>query len=307
MEVIDEIISELANTNNSLNPALFKALVLARQIHNSEFEMWANSELNGYTDKNILPSYRKIKATIRGTFINLNVKYNNSQVPLLDFDSETETALTTMFLYQSVSTLEKIRDTADKSLLIQPFPPQIVSVIENNWKAAGNPFLQLVQCQQSVNALVTNEIISQVRTKLFDFLIKYNQNKGISTDISIIKKKEEIIQYMSQTIITTTGDGNVINTGNHVTQHNQISIGVKNKKELSEYLEGIGVAEEDRNELLTIVETELPDQSTGRFGNKVNQWITKMLSKALEGTWNIAKETAVSVLSDAVKKYYGID
>ncbi len=289
MEVIDEIISELANTNNSLNPALFKALVLARQIHNSEFEMWANSELNGYTDKNILPSYRKIKATIRGTFINLNVKYNNSQVPLLDFDSETETALTTMFLYQSVSTLEKIRDTADKSLLIQPFPPQIVSVIENNWKAAGNPFLQLVQCQQSVNALVTNEIISQVRTKLFDFLIKYNQNKG------------------SQTIITTTGDGNVINTGNHVTQHNQISIGVKNKKELSEYLEGIGVAEEDRNELLTIVETELPDQSTGRFGNKVNQWITKMLSKALEGTWNIAKETAVSVLSDAVKKYYGID
>ncbi len=32
-----------------------------------------------------------------------------------------------------------------------------------------------------------------------------------------------------------------------------------------------------------------------------------MVTKALEGTWKVAKETAVSVLSDAVKKYYGID
>ncbi|MFN8713026.1 MAG: hypothetical protein ACK5Z2_09265, partial [Bacteroidota bacterium] len=150
--------------------------------------------------------------------------------------------------------------------------------------------------------------LAHVRASLLEFMFKIDAEFGDITKIEDCQKNEQKITHiMNKTIITTKGDGNVINTGNNVTQHNQISIGVKNKKELSEYLEGIGVVEEDRSELLTIVDTEVPDQSTGSFGNRVNQWIAKMVTKALEGTWKVAKETAVSVLSDAVKKYYGID
>lgn len=308
MELINTIINELIDAEKSLSNPLLKTAFLAHKIKNVQLSEWVNSELKGYNDETTLPPYRKIKANIRGTFINVNIKYTNQPVPLSGFDPEMEQQLRQLNFFQSITTLEQMKENSSKTILAHPFSAEMVGIIGKNWIEYGNPYLQLISCEKYIDGTASNEIVARVRASLLEFMFKIDTEFGDITKIEDLQKNgKEIKQIMSQTIITTTGDGNVINTGNHVTQNNQISIGLKNKKELSEYLEGIGVVEEDRNELLTIVDAELPDQSTGRFGNKVNEWITKMLSKALEGTWNIAKETAVSILSDAVKKYYGID
>jgi hypothetical protein len=308
MELINTIINELIDAEKSLSNPLLKTAFLAHKIKNVQLSEWVNSELKGYNDETTLPSYRKIKANIRGTFINANIKYTNQPVPLSGFDPEMEQQLRQLNFFQSITTLEQMKENSSKTILAHPFSAEMVGIIGKNWIEYGNPYLQLISCEKYIDGTASNEIVARVRASLLEFMFKIDTEFGGLTEIEDLQKNgKEIKQIMSQTIITTTGDGNVINTGNNVTQHNQISIGVKNKKELSEYLEGIGVVEEDRSELLTIVDAEVPDQSTGSFGNRVNQWIAKMVTKALEGTWKVAKETAVSVLSDAVKKYYGID
>jgi hypothetical protein len=308
MELINTIINELIDAEKSLSNPLLKTAFLAHKIKNIQLSEWVNSELKGYNDVNTLPSYRKFNGLIRGTYINGSYKVTDQLIPLSGFDSEIKQQLKQMNIFSSITTLEELKNKSSNSIITFRFSAEMVGLIEKKLKRNGNPYLQLISCERYIDGTASNDIIANVRNSLLQFMLKIDAEFGGLTEIEDLQKNgKEIKQIMSQTIITTTGDGNVINTGNHVTQHNQISIGVKNKKELSEYLEGIGVVEEDRSELLTIVDTEVPDQSTGSFGNRVNQWIAKMVTKALEGTWKVAKETAVSVLSDAVKKYYGID
>lgn len=64
--------------------------------------------------------------------------------------------------------------------------------------------------------------------------------------------------------------------------------------------------EDDINELLAVIDTEIPNTEKGTFGYKVNLWIGKMINKALDGSWQVAIGAAGSFLADAVQSYYGM-
>jgi hypothetical protein len=42
-----------------------------------------------------------------------------------------------------------------------------------------------------------------------------------------------------------------------------------------------------------------------KFGQEVNNWIKKMLGKAVDGSWNIPVGTAGLLLTNAIASYYG--
>jgi len=121
-----------------------------------------------------------------------------------------------------------------------------------------------------------------------------------------IRSEEQISTIMNQTIINTSGDGNVVNTGEKARISAKINITKGNKDELIKYLKDYGISEEDTSELATIIDTEQPDASKMTFGEKVNAWIQKMLGKALDGTWSIGLGAAGNLLAEAIKLYYGI-
>ena len=69
MGLLDDIRSDLTKQSADLSVTLRKAKVLASAIGLPEFRDWVDSELNGYEDRNKLPSYRVHGATSLGYFV----------------------------------------------------------------------------------------------------------------------------------------------------------------------------------------------------------------------------------------------
>ena len=68
MSLLDEIRSDLVNESASLSNTLRKAKILASAIGLPEFREWVDSELDGFNDRDKVPSYRRFTPTNLGTF-----------------------------------------------------------------------------------------------------------------------------------------------------------------------------------------------------------------------------------------------
>ena len=68
----------------------------------------------------------------------------------------------------------------------------------------------------------------------------------------------------------------------------------------------MGLKTSDINGLRSIIDTDAPDAANKRFGPQVNQWLKKMLEKAIDGSWQIGIGTAGGVLAELINSYYGI-
>jgi hypothetical protein len=101
------------------------------------------------------------------------------------------------------------------------------------------------------------------------------------------------------------GDNAVIVVGNNnITNPTQIK---KNDLDaLEQLLLNNQVPKNDIAELKEIVQSEEPDRENKRLGLKANTWISKMISKSLDGSWAIGIGVAGKLLADAIKYYYGL-
>lgn len=59
MGIIQELQAEIINPDADINNILRKALLVSHKLQLTEFEKWIKNELNGYTDTDDLPIFRK--------------------------------------------------------------------------------------------------------------------------------------------------------------------------------------------------------------------------------------------------------
>jgi len=57
--------------------------------------------------------------------------------------------------------------------------------------------------------------------------------------------------------------------------------------------------------LSTALEKDGERKKANNLGNGVTSWIKEMLQKAASGTWDIAKDAASEILTNAISAYYG--
>lgn len=307
MKLVNDIINELIDTEKTISSPLLKTKVLASRLQNEILLNWVSNELKGYDRSDELPDYRKFKGNIVGTFIVGNQQYNGQPVPIIGLDQEFQDDLTDMDFFDSISSLEKLKREDGRGKLEHTFPAEITGLIEENWRKMGNPYLQLVNCKKWVAGNAVEGILACVRNNLLDFMLKIDSEFGNITEIEELKtKREEIATIMNQTIVNTSGDGIIVNTGEKAKISANINITKRSKDELSRRLQEGGVKEEDIAELVEIIDEEEPNFVNKTFGQKVNTWTQKMLGKALDGSWNIGIGAAGSLIAEAVKAYYGI-
>jgi hypothetical protein len=307
MKLISDIINELVDSEKSISSPLLKTKVLASRLQNHELLSWVNNELGNYTDSMNLPEYRKFGCHINGVHINGNTKYTNQPVLVGGLGKEIEKILTTIEFFQSISTLENMLTKNGSGTLELALSAETTNIIQNNIRRMGNPYYQLLSAKKVIGISVVSEMLSTIRNKLLDFMLKLDEDFGNLTEIEELKTKQnEILNIMSQTIIHTSGDGNVVNTGDNSKLKVTIKISKGNKEELRDHLLKNGINENDTNELIEIIDTETPNELTKKFGEKVNTWITKVLGKALNGTWEIGIGTASTMIAEALNSYYGI-
>jgi hypothetical protein len=308
MELISQIINELIDNDKPLNGALLKTKVLASRIQNKELLDWVNKELSGYKSNDSLPEYRKnISTFLKGSFINANMKYTNQPIPTAGMDKEFRKSLNSVEFPDSISGLESLVSHNDSTKLGIPLSAEIIGLISENWREMGNPYLQILNANKVISKGSVIEIISKVQNILLDFMLKVDEQFGSLAEIENLKiKKKEISTIVSQTIINNIGDGNILNTGDKAKVEADINIVTDNKDVLQKKLLEIGVKEEDLAELMEIIDFEKPNIESKKFGEKVNQWTSKMLNKALDRSWNIGIGKAGILLEEAISGYYGI-
>ncbi len=123
--------------------------------------------------------------------------------------------------------------------------------------------------------------------------------------IAEYKKQQQIQQRsMSQVNIHSTGNGSIINTGNHNTIHATLKVSIGDINVLKEELTKNKVPADDIEEIVNIIKEEKPINNM--LGPNSKSWIRKMLDKSMEGSWEIGLATAGGILTEILKKFYGL-
>lgn len=302
MELISDIINELVDSKKTITSPLLKTKVLASKLKNSELLIWVNNELNGYDPHGDTPEYRKCMCDISGTYINGYTQYNDLPLPTAGLPNEFEKSIKQMVFYDSVATLESLHQAELEVVL----SVEVVAFIERNIQRMGNPQFQLLQAKKYTSVGTFVQILSVIRFKLLDFMLKLDEEFGNLIKFEELQQKNKQITIIMNNTIITKGDGNIVNTGDNSKIQTTISISKGDKETLVQKLSESGVAQEDSDELIKIIDTEIPDKKTDKFGSKVNDWIQKMIGKALNGGWQIGIGTAGNLLADLIKSYYGL-
>jgi hypothetical protein len=310
MKLISDIINELVNSQISLQGPFLKTKVLASKIKNETLLNWINKELNGYEDRDSIPDYRKHSCLLVGSWMNgIALNYNqgnNFQFPTSGYGKKMDEILGTMVFPHGISALEEL-SKGDSKVLHIPLSLDFLQIITNRMQKIGNPYMTVTSASKQISSSIVVDILASMRSNLLDFMLMLDDEFGGITDINKLSEQksinEKVTSIMNQTIINANGDGNVVTTGNN----NSISNTVKKGQfeTLQKVLRENGVEQLDINELKEAVETEQTSEEASKPDSKVNQWVKKMLGKAVDGSWQIGLGAAGQLLGDAIKAYLG--
>ena len=311
MELLSGIINDLVDDSISLQRSLLKTKVLASRINNKTLLNWVTSELEGYNEPDsITPTYRKTASNVIGSYINGRAQYKNVAIPIYGLSKDFEDFLTKFDLPSGIQTIESMINQNDTGRVQYGLPAELQKIIENNIRANGNPYFQIIEVHKEASTAFLTEIIATVRSKLLDFALELERTFGIEVDIVALSKKdksinEKITSIMNQTIINTTGHGNIISTGNENDIVSNSTVTISNLESLKNHLKENGVEGNDLDDLIKIIDKDNPIPAEKKFGSKVNEWTKKMLGKSIDGTWKVSISVAGKLLADAIQTCYG--
>lgn len=117
---------------------------------------------------------------------------------------------------------------------------------------------------------------------------------------------------MTQHVTYNIG-GNVGNMANNndnssinQTSTNTVQIIKGDFNSLASNLRNHGVEEADIQELQTIIDVTPLPQSPNEYSSDLKAWVAKMVTKSIDGTWQVAVGAAGSLLATGLQQYFGI-
>jgi len=211
MKLIQDIINELVNAQLPIDGPLLKTKVLASKLQNDTLYVWADREISGYILTEI-PEYRRYQVSLVGTFDGGGNRHTNSTIPTEGLSDKIIESLTNIAFPQSVTSLASLKINSSSGQLIYQLPAEMVGLLEDNWQKFS-PFITLHSASRLCSVIVIDEILTNVRNRLLDFMLKLDHEFGSQAEIDELKEKtEQVNHFLHQTIIIT-GSGNTMNTG----------------------------------------------------------------------------------------------
>jgi hypothetical protein len=298
VKLLDEIIDLLADENSSLNAALLKTKVLMHTIGHAELAEWVNDELNGYSKDKPVPDYRVVAGRVAGNIQNALMIQKNVNLPTYHLPKEFKTWLEKHELREAMSVLQEMTGGTPGSSLHMNLSPEIGAQIS---EAMDSYWVQ--KCWVEISSLQIKNGISQVRSRLLDFALNLRDKIGSVEGI-------EVKAVVAATDVPGMFHGAVFGDNATVVIGNENKIKVNNQKgdfdALAKLLIYKGLSEHDVVELKTAIVSDegKVDAANKSFGPAVKGWISKMMQKAVETSWQIELGVAGGLLTEALKAYY---
>jgi hypothetical protein len=132
LNLVEEIITLASSESASVSTLLRKSLVLAHTLRNDRLKTWAESELNGYEQKNdSVPSYRKTSAQARGLFVGPLGSYINDQpIPPAILEEHHRHWAQELELTQPIAAYE---NATANSKMVFPWPANLTALYQSKF------------------------------------------------------------------------------------------------------------------------------------------------------------------------------
>lgn len=303
MTLLRDIQNSAINSDVRLSDLLRKCKGLATRLQNVEFNVWIDSELNGYQSKNDLPPYRITGCTAKGNLGGpFGAEMRNITIPASCLPEKVRNWAECVYLVQPISSLEELAKTEGDNLLCE-WPGDLIASVAN--KIYSGYSLYAAWMNVPKGAIVA--IIDTVRNRILNFALEIEKAAPDAGEAPPDSKPipEDKVSQVFNTYIA----GNVQNVatgGTNFSQSGEFMVLKGDFIGLSSLLKSQGVAEDDISSLHEAINEDAKKQKTPGFGEKVSGWIGKMLSKAGTAAWEISTSSAGTLLAQAIAQYYGL-
>lgn len=213
MQTISTIIDQLAISENPLSTPLLGTKILASRIKNDDLLQWVNHEIEGYEDADKVPLYRIAPCTLKGSYVNRNVKVTDTALPIPDISDIKKEYFTSTKITQSCSALEYLVKSSNKNGQISyGLNGDIVQYLQHIY-SEQNPFIGLYSASLVTSLSVVYDILATTRSKLLDLMLKLESEYDNSATLRDLSNSNNMINNFVQNIIYNNGNDNIINTG----------------------------------------------------------------------------------------------
>ena len=305
MNQLQEIIQILSSGDEGTTNALMKTKILLFSIGKKELAAWVNHEIDGYPDSVPLPDYRFVGTRILADLNNSVRLYRAFPLPISYLSEDDYNDATRSEVRLSISQIENlVTNAGDSQTLQQPIPLDYALV---KYCKGIDKGYELTRCYKEIPLHNFTSILTQVRSRLLDFILELSDQVSEISDEKNMKEQLKNIDTSSLFRNSIFGDNTVINFGNE----NSFSVNnnvVKNDiASLKEYLSAQGFPKSDVDDLEIAIDEDGPiANNRGEYGQSVSKWMANIANKAVHGTLGIGIAAATQAATEALKKYYNL-
>lgn len=299
MKLVDDLIDLLSDRDPSLTDALMKTKVLLHKLGRKDLAKWVNAELTGYPGDSQIPDYRHLNGHVKGNVTNGIYTQSKHPLPTLQLKPKTRESFERIPIPDSISAIEEL--ASGEGQLQRPIPLEanhlFNEVLTNGYQ------VQLAWCDIGQGQL--SQILTQVRSRLLDFLLELNEQLDDISDDEGVRKIGASQQTASMFNNAIFGDNVTIMVGNHNHQEIRNKINHGDFDSLANVLRENEVQEEQIEELRVAVAADGEvDHANDQLGPNVRSWIKGMLGRAVDASWQIELGIASNLLTAALMKFY---
>jgi len=314
--VLQEVIDELVNIEKSLVSSLMKLKYFAMLIKNDKLLNYTNAELDGYKHgSNELPDYRQAPAKLLVDMQAGSHIHRNLVLPADLVDPKLARLVEKYYFLDGIGAIET-QINQYKAGKIESLGSELqMGALHYLQDGAQKLYKSDIRTAVVAARVVTNPlhlvtIGDTVRARLLAFTMETGDKFGYDIEIISFRKNavenNNIINNYMSTEIKNTGDGNVINTGDHSSLTSTITITKGDFQKLNDALRQQGIEQGDIDELKTIVQAETPDTDKKVLGPNANNWILGIMGKVLNGVGKISTAITANLIAAYIKGYYGM-
>jgi hypothetical protein len=289
--LVIELQKNALNENYPVSSLLRQAYLVSTKLKIDNLINWVRLEMNGYAEDDDIPEYRKYRGILKA-----HNPYHG-WIETSTNDNKFEDMLTLAHTSQSIAEIEKLAES-ENPYLGKKFSAEQQALIQNIFRT-DFPFMLFIP------TISMHQILSAVRHSILDWSLKL-EAEGILGDDYTFTDNEKEKATMSTNIHIGTFQGILGDISqSSVKQDLNQSISRNDFNALADFLRNNKVSDEDISELNSRItqDGELKEKS---FGPLVSDWIGRMITKAADGSWNVAIGAAGNILASAISSYYGI-
>lgn len=293
MGLLDEIRDGTISETTSLEEVLRRCVLLAHRLRYEPLKSWAERELSGYPILDEMPEYRTIRGFLQGDIVSGYNLLKNYPVPMGVFPEDQHENLTRVPLGHGIAELSAWARHEDALKLSPAFPS-----LEDWITGQIGQYQHCVSVWLSVSPSQVKDVLSQIRTRILDFVLELEGAIPEAND-GTIEVTAQTANAASQIFHRTIyANGSNLSVGGEMqVQQTVQQVITGDLASLRKVLLGEGADERDVAELARALDEgatakDLEDERT-EAGSIVKRTATAMAGKAGGILFETAKQLAV--------------